>query len=397
MLTWSLPNNLNFYTHKQDDLTPLFLSGMVRRMAVILLSLFSPVYIFKIARSFGVEERFAVLAVIIFYLVALLTKLVSLSAAENLSQKLGFKRMIWISALPLIIFIFGIIYASKMLVFLFFSAIFWGIHTGFFWWGYHGYFVKAGDEKRFGQSIAEAGFLETVAAIATPFLGSLIASLLGLEALFVLVGLLIILALVILGKDYDKKQKRDVKFMDVLSLIKSHKSVSLAYAGSSAESIVYVVIWPVFLFLFFQKIISLGAIVSLAILGAAIFTFLVGRWVDKQGEREVIMIGIPFVFISWILRLIKRSMPFFIIADSFWVFGQRMVALPLNVLSYKKAKEGGTGRAVLFREVALIIGSVASLLLLSVWIVLEGELMGAFLIPAFFSLLPSVAILKKRI
>ena len=79
-------------------------------------------------------------------------------------------------------------------------------------------------------------------------------------------------ALLLLGKDHERRQRRDIKFSEVISLIKSHKSISLAYIGSSAETVLYMVIWPLFLFGFFGQVISLGAVVSVSVFFAAIFS-----------------------------------------------------------------------------------------------------------------------------
>ena len=129
---------------------------------------------------------------------------------------------------------------------------------------------------------------------------------------------------------------------------------------------------------------------------AAIFTLVLGRWVDKQGERKIISIGAPLVTFSWIVRIVKKSLPFFVLADSVWNFGQKMVDLPLNTLTYKKGIEGGAARAILFRETAITIGGLLSLTLLIVWMLYGGNLEEGFIIAAVLSTLPLIAVYKKR-
>ncbi len=397
MISWPVPDNLNFLTHKRDGLIPLFLSGVSRRVAAALLSLFSPIYIFQIMKNFGGEQRLAIMIVLLYYLIILFSKLLSLVVAENLSQKAGFKSMIWASFIPFVVFIISLVLTSSWPVLFLVAALAWGIHSGFFWWGYHGYFIKAGDEEYFGHSIGKAGFLETSALVLSPFLGAIAITIFGFNALFFLSGIFMILALFFLGKDHDKRQRRDIVFKDILSLIKSHKSISLAYIGSSAESILYLVVWPLFLFLFFGQVLSLGIIVSAAVFLAAVFSLVVGRWVDKQGERTIVSFGTPLVAISWIIRLVQKSLPAFIVADTLWNFGQKMVVLPLRTLTYKKAVEGGSARAILFRETTMTIGGVASLLLFAVWIFLGGGFDKGFIMAAVLSMLPLVAVFKKRL
>ena len=137
--------------------------------------------------------------------------------------------------------------------------------------------------------------------------------------------------------------------------------------------------------------------VSVSVFFAAIFSLALGRWVDRQGERRIISIGAPLVTLSWIIRIVKKSLPFFILADSVWNFGQRMVDLPLSTLTYKKGIEGGVARAILFRETAITIGGLLSLVLLIAWMLYGGRLEEGFMIAAVLSALPLIAVYKKRL
>lgn len=273
----------------------------------------------------------------------------------------------------------------------------WGIHAGLFWWGYHGYFVKTGESDRFGHSIGEARFLETLAGVLTPFVGAILVSFFGFGALYIFVGIIMLFSLALLGKDHDRRQKRDIKFLSVAKLMLTHKSVTLAYAGTGAETVIYMFVWPIFLFLFFGQVVGLGAVVSVSLLIAALFALAVGGWIDRQGERKIVAVGSPLLVLSWTLRMVKRSAPFFVLADSIWNFGQRMTVLPLIALTYKKALQAESAKAILFRETALIVGQVISLLILIIWVLGGGSLSGSFVLAAIFSTLPLMAVLTHKI
>lgn len=79
------------------------------------------------------------------------------------------------------------------------------------------------------------------------------------------------LALILLGSGREKRQRRDIDFSGVIKLIRTHKSISTAYIGIGGEAIIYGATWPLFLYLFFSKVISLGIVVSLGSLLAAVF------------------------------------------------------------------------------------------------------------------------------
>ncbi len=397
MLAWHLPINLNFLQKPKADLMHLFLSGVARRVAVSLLTLFSPIYIYQIGRNLGFPTGPSIIMVLAYFFLGGGVKLITFTISENLSQKIGFKHIIWASGIPFLIFIPAIIFASTYPYLLILAGISWGVHAGFFWWGYHGYFVKTEEKEHFGQSVGEANFLETTASVLAPISGALITNYLGFTPLFILSAAFLAASLVFLGKDHEKRQKRDIKFSEVLALIKKHKYISLSYIGSSAEGIIYTDIWPLFLFLFFGQVISLGAIVSAASLMAAGFSVALGGWVDRQGERRIVAVGAPLTTLAWILRILNKTFPFFVIADSIENFGARMVALPLNALTYKKAAEAEAAKAILFRETTLIIGAFIAILVLMVWISMGGNLAGSFILGAVFSTFPLLAIFKRKI
>lgn len=397
MLTWHLPSSLNELYGKESDLYHLFWSRVGRKVSIIFLQLFSPIYIFQIAKDLNFTTTEATIGVIAYYLLMFVFKFMSLPIAENVSQRIGFKGMIWASAIPFFVYIPSIIFASSYPILLVVSAISFGIHAGFFWWGYHGYFTKTAEKYHFGRRVGESRLFETIASFATPFTGALIVNYLGFTALFITSAVIVFVSFLLLGKNHDKRQKRDVRFFDVLKLVKKHKSVSLAYFGYGGEYIMYSAIWPLFLFLFFGQVISLGVIVSLSSLAAATFAIFVGDWVDKQGERKAISIGSPLVVTSWIIRALGGSISSFVLADSIWNFGQRLVSIPLDALAYRKAQEAESAKGILFRMIAVNSGVIVGLLFISVWVYFTGNLKGSFVIVAIIAALPLVAVLTKRI
>jgi hypothetical protein len=66
-------------------------------------------------------------------------------------------------------------------------------------------------------------------------------------------------------------------------------------------------------------------------------------------------------------------------------------------LAYKKGVEGGAARAILFRETAMTIGGLLSLILLIIWMLYGGRLEEGFIVAAVLSMLPLVAVYKKRL
>ena len=278
------------------------------------------------------------------------------------------------------------------------SALFSGMHSGLFWWGYNGYFVKSANKNHFGESLGEVNILETVAAVATPLIGGMIIVAFSFNILFLMSILFIVMSSVLLGKDHDKRQKRDIKFSQVLDLMQKHSKSAVAYVGSSVEGTIALVVWPIYLFLFFNGFIKLGFVVSISALVAALFSLLIGKWADSKHTKQLVAFGAPIVTSSWIIRFLSFTPLFFIVADSMWQFGQRMVGLPLNALSYKKALDHeGSAAAILFREAALALGAIIALSMLCALFYFGYDIRASFILAAVFSILPLLSVLRGSI
>jgi hypothetical protein len=117
-------------------------------------------------------------------------------------------------------------------------------------------------------------------------------------------------------------------------------------------------------------------------------TYLIGLLVDKIGKKEVLNLGALIGFLTWIVRMVIK-MPLAIIGvDGFYRVSEQMIQIPLNVLSYQKAIDGGTGQALYFREISLCLGSITALILALVIIWLNFPLKTVFLLASFGVLTP---------
>ena len=379
------------------DVMHLFWSSVSRRVAQAFIFLFSSVYVYETFVRFGASNKTAMILVAGFFIFTLSSKLVFLIIAENISRKTGFKGMIWLSAMPFAIYVPSLIFASGHPGYFLIAAISYGAYSAFYWWGFHGYFIKVGDRKHFGEGVGEVEFLNTFATIITPLVGGIIIEVSGFTVGYVIAGLFVFLSLLLLGKDRDRRQNTDIYFKDVLKLAIKHKSMTLAYIGGSMEGIFYVFGWPLFLFLFFGGVVKLGAFVTISALLAAVVGIFAGKKVDEQGERGVVAIAAPALSFSWFLKAVTTLVPIYVIAESIRNFGERILIVSLVELSYKKAVEALTARAILFREFAIIIGSLLSLTLFVFWVLLGFGFQSFFVVVGLGSLLPLIAVYKQRI
>lgn len=379
------------------ELSRLFLAGIARRAAISFLSFFSAVYIYQLYADRGFSRSNALFMVLVFYILLVIFKQVSLGVSENLSQKIGFTGTIRMSFAPFVVLILSLIFAESYPPLIFLAGVAWGVSAGLFWWGYHGYFIKKADSKRFGEGIGEAEMLRTVVTIIGPLVGAVIIDLFGFQVAFLLSGLSMLLGVIMLGDDKEVKQKHDIEFSDAVELIVKHKDVALAYVASGAEGVIYTIIWSLFLYFFFEGVLGMGFVVSLSLFLSAIFAIFIGKKIDESGEKKVMAFGSPLFSLSWILRVFANNPISFIVSDGLRNFSEKMVSLPLIELSYKKGVEDYTSKAILFREIAIGIGALIALVFIFIFVALGLGFIEIFVLTAFIILLPLIPIFSKKI
>lgn len=121
----------------------------------------------------------------------------------------------------------------------------------------------------------------------------------------------------------------------------------------------------------------------------ALLNFLVGKWVDVRGRQGILKVGAGLASLSWVGRALTRSIPFLLLLDVTDQATSGMTGIPLTTWTYQKALDGHSrGRAILFREMALVSGTVSACIFLILIALMRVDLVYSFLIAAVLSLSP---------
>jgi len=257
-----------------------------------------------------------------------------------------------------------------------------------FWFGYHGLFIKFGDEARFGFQTGVSQSLAILTVVATPLLGGLIVVEWGFWGLFLTAGFFSLVSILIVLFSPLKKPYHDAKIEKVFRLFKTHPKVLAAYLGWGGEAALYGAVWPIFLFLILDNILAYGGIFSASILLAAVIGLLVGRMVDKMKGGKVVGLSVFLGAFSWLARIIARSPLSIVGVDGIYRMTEQMLAIPMDVFSYKKALEGGTSQALYFREISLNVGAVLFLAIVGGMVLLNLPLWTTFILGLMGTLAP---------
>jgi len=378
---------------KRSRLLPLFLTQSFRSVAVTFLGFFSSVYIYKQTLTLTASQPRSLLAVATFYLLLYFFKDLAVVLAENWAQRAGLKKQVtlghWLTALTLIAFLLS----QHNLAFVWWAGALWGLSIGFFWFGRFGLMLKISQRGKFGKTLGWAGILETLLLLGVPFSGGLLISRLGYPALFLTAFGFVIFALVILRWVPAQKTHQDVRLGEILRLFTNRKRVLLTYFSRGVRGTLSSTALMLYVFLVLEKELAFGAFFSLALLVVALTNFATGSWVDRKGRKGLIAYGAVISSLVWLGRFLTAGAGALLVLDVIDRISGGMLGIPLEVLTYEKALDGrSTGRALLFREMAVGAGEIMACCLLVAIILLGWPLKVAFLVAAGFNLLPLLSL-----
>jgi len=374
-------------------LLPLFLTQSLRSVAVSFLGFFSSVYIYKQVLEFTDNHQQAFLAVAIFYLFLYLAKIVAACLAENGAWRFGLKTQVLLGHVLTVLTLVAFFLSQNQLNFIWLAGALWGLAIGFFWFGRFGLMLKISQSGRFGRTLGWAGVVDTLLLLGVPAAGGFLTSHYGYSALFLVSLGFALLAIIALAKVPTRKTHQDVRFGEVLRLFINHKRMALAYAATGARGAFYSTVWLLYVFLALEGEMNFGIFFSLALALVAVTNFATGHWVDKRSKKPLVVYGAVIGSLVWLGRFVVGATGGLFVLDVIDRVSGGMLGIPLEVLTYEKALDGrSTGRALLFRETALTLGSILACFLFSLVVLAGWPLRTVFLIAMLFNVLPLLAI-----
>jgi MFS family permease len=366
----------------------LLVTVSLRRLAVNLLALFSSLFIFQLLAVSGQQVKQSLSGVAAYFLCFYLVKLLFFPLAEKTAFKFGFKWSIFYSIFPFFFYIVFLILSSQNIIFLIPASFFGGFQAAFFWFGYHGLFVKFGDENRFGLQTGMGQMLNYLLLILAPLLGSFLILNFGFNSLFFAAFFFACISALIILISPLIKPHQESSLIRIFALFKSHPRVFFSYLGWGGEAALYSAFWPIFLILIFESILSYGGIVSASTLLAILLSYFIGNLIDKMKSGKVIRAGIFLGVLTWGIRIISHWPLLIVFLDGFYRLSEQMLSLAMDVFSYKKARQGGTCQALFFREISLSLGAAVFLFLTILFLFLNFPLWIIFVLGLLGSLSP---------
>ncbi|MGI9027938.1 MAG: MFS transporter [Candidatus Saccharimonadales bacterium] len=268
-----------------DELTELYTSMMFRSLAIGLVGIFIPIYLY--------QHGSPVWEILFFYMTVYTAHVIFSIVSAFVIARIGPKHTILLSYVFLAISMIGLISLYRLNLPLYTIAISFGIANALFFTAFHTDFSKIKHTEHGGKEVGWMYIMQKVGTIIGPILGGIIAYFFGSQYIFmVALGMLCvgILPLLFTAEPVKTKQKLDFRHLTV----KSIKFDLISYSAFSLETSITMVVWPLFIgVLVFRDnpYIQLGSVASISIIASLLIARAIGGLIDNRQGRQLLRFG----------------------------------------------------------------------------------------------------------
>jgi len=359
---------INMALRKNKGLRAIYSMNAIQELGMSLVGIFIPIYFLTI--GYSLEEA------LMFFIINYIFVLIFSFVAIYLANLIGLQRVIVVRYPFLIVFLISMVTLEVTGIPLGLIALFNGIQTAFYFTPLHIMFAQNAKLKSMGDSMGKYFAWVKLVGLIGPFVGGLIAFYFGFPKLFIVA--LIILGFSVLPIITTKAviTKFSFKLSQGKKLFKKYPKYFVAEVIDNFCEEADGIIWPIFIFLTFASIISVGTIGTLVGLGAFLFTVLIGKASDKYKKEHLIKAGAISLALVWLFRFGVSGEISYYLSTLIGGFVMMLFLIPFHSRIYSLAKRNTTDEFLVFREVPVAIGRI---IFLSLALLMVNNL--AFLFP----------------
>lgn len=349
--------------HMKRQVKELFIFTTLIDFALALVTIFEPIYLYKI--GYGLNE------IMLFYFIVYILYFVIMPFGAKFSHRFGYEFGMFVGSLFFIAFYVSLFFIDTYPVLFFISPIVFAIQKMFYWPAYHANFARFSDKEEQGKQISVVTVATSIVFILGPVLAGFIISQWGYGTLFIVASILFLSSNIptLMTRESFKITSFSYKkaYQDLFSL--ENRKSFLAYIGFG-EELIAVIVWPVFISIVIANIFDLGLVVTLATFVTTLVVFYIGKLTDSRNKRKILSLGSYIYALSWFFRIfiINTAGVFFV--DTLSRLGKNIISVPLIALTYEKAKELEASKErvimsrVLFFEMSLVVGKILAILII---------------------------------
>lgn len=351
-----------------DGVEAIYGNAFFRALAMGMLGIFVPIYIFQIFG--GVEEwvrgvRWLALFVLMQRVVIILCSI----EVGKMIEKLGFRRSVLLASLLELVVLVLLVGLEQEKWFIYPTALVGAFVVMFYWIARQGLFASDGKVAEFGREISTMTLVEQGAAILGPFSAGVIVTIWGFEVLFLLAMGILVLSVLPLFMMAPHEHKNGISYLGLKNFlrIKKERKYVLGFLGRAADDSLVGYIWPIYMLLVIESYERLGAVVSGVSVIALIMIFVGGKVFDRERSKggledeRMFWLGGGVVAVIRLGRGLVRTLSQVLLIDVLTVLVKPFYWIPFDGYTYLAAKEESAVAFFVYREVIYSLGVVLAM------------------------------------
>ncbi|MFC1640946.1 MFS transporter [Patescibacteria group bacterium] len=361
-----MPQRTNYFFRNsiRREVKELFASVWIQNFAVQLITLFIPIYFWKLGyTAWEIAFFFVIVYTVYFFIVPL---------GAKLSMRYGYEHTI-IFSIPVMIVYHVALYGIEFYDWSFFvAAVLFAVAKTLYWPPYHADLARFGGKKQRGRELSVLVVVGQLTIFIAPLLAGTVLEELSFGWLFFIGSVLMAISAIPLMLSKEKVFPKKIRYWDFhrAYFSKFHVRRAITYMGLG-EELVAMVIWPIFIFSVVGDFLLFGGILTGAMLISSILMLFTGRLTDRF-RRSSVMKGVTlFYFVSWFPKLLIKTPVHAFVTDSFGQFLKNANLLPLHAMAYTEAKEN-YGDKVIMGAMLFEMGYIVSKIIAALALMLVG-------------------------
>lgn len=340
----------------------LYLTNTLRVLAINLVGVFLPIYIFINSSDYLVFHTDKTINGVIWALLYMLLRslgvmVFSYFLSNLIFSKIHLNRSIALSLLVQIAEILLWLLARNNMYLMLIAGLLAGLKVTLYWIPYHIYFVKKFRGGRYGKNTGKRYLFEKIVTGIAPVIGGFMIANYGFEAVFLTSILLLLSAGMPILLTVHEWKHRDHNVSSIIKnfvRVKKYKLMSLGYFGEGMDIAIFTIGWPILLYIGLSNFVKIGTLTSITTVISAFTALAAGRALDKHGSKIIHGIGVFFNSIFHIPRAFVSTPLGLYIIDIVDRLNGPLFSLPNMTLSYEKAKRSkNSSDFIIYRELMI--------------------------------------------
>lgn len=340
---------------------PLFMSKGIMRFGKSLMSIFVPIYFYQL--GYPIEK------ILLFFTLGAFSYVILSYLFAQVVSRAGVNHAMLFSVPFTILYYFGLRYIEQFPELFFVLPVIVSIGSLMMNFGYHMNYLQHSNDGVRGEEVSLSQIIFTTASSIAPFLGGLIASILGFSNLFLVGAIVLFLGYIPLFLNTADNIKINFSFADMWSKFKDDHDWGnfVSFAGYAIDASLNRTIWPIFVLVILGAVSKTGLIISLSTIISIILYAAIGEITDKYDKSKLINIGAILSAIGWAGRIFVRGFTSILLINAYGSIAYKILYIPWVAKSYDLADSSyeDTYLFVVTREIAYKASRVIFLPLLA--------------------------------